>query len=119
MKRSLRIFALVLCIATVFCALFSCSSADALVGRWEIGLEDEELGRMTVIYHFHEEGKIYLEQRQGDQIPFSIPFGTYSAKGDQLTIESEGDRSVYTFSVNENTLTLSDPAGETLVFRRV
>ena len=83
----------------IFC-FSSCSSAmEQVVGRWETQIQDENLGSLAMVYHFTEEGEIFLEQKQGDQISFSIPFGAFSVSGDQITIESEGSKSVYTFQV--------------------
>jgi len=117
-KRACR-FALAVCCLFLCLAVFlSCSSNRAVVGRWETQIEDEDLGKVTIVYHFTEDGEIFLEQKQGDAIPFSIPFGSFSVSGERLTIESDGSRSEYTFSVTEEELYLSSE-GEELYFRRV
>ena len=72
-----------------------------------------------MVYHFTEEGEIYLEQKKGDVIPFSIPFGTFRVKGEKLLMESDGVESEYTFSVSDATLTLSQEGEEDVVFRKV
>lgn len=113
-----RFSVILLCFVMLF-SFASCASEPDVVGRWEITIEDEELGSVLMVYHFTEEGKINLEQKDGDQIPFSIPFGTYVTDGAALTIFSDGESSVYTFSVTEETLILSCEGEEDLVFRRV
>ncbi len=101
-------------------SLASCSSSEqSLVGRWEISIEDEALGTVDMVYHFTEEGKINLEQKAGDEIPFSIPFGTFSVQGENLTICSDGKNSQYQFFVTNDTLTLSAKDQEPLVFHRI
>ena len=101
-------------------ALVSCAGeTQEIVGRWETAIEDEDLGTVEMVYHFTEEGEIFLEQKAGDEIPFSIPFGSYEIRDGKLTVSSDGSASVYTFSVTENTLTLSAEGAEDVVFRRV
>lgn len=106
----------------LFCigiSLVSCAAGASPEGRWEITIEDEELGEVRMVYHFTDDGKINLEQKKGDEIPFSIPFGTYVTDGDCLTIFSDGKESGYTFSVTDSTLTLLQEGEEALVFNRV
>ena len=117
MKKRLWIARLLLfCIGI---SLVSCAAGASPEGRWEITIEDEELGEVRMVYHFTDDGKINLEQKKGDEIPFSIPFGTYFVKGEQLTIESDGVRKVYTFSVEGGELTLSEEGQKDLVFTRI
>lgn len=120
MKRvSVSVLILVFLLTVPF-MLFSCSEdGDDLIGRWETEMADEELGSFAMVYHFTEEGEIFIEQKQGDTIPFSIPFGTWKAKGDRLTIKSDGEEQTFTFSVSETELTLSQKGEETLVFHRI
>ena len=121
MKRILfRSGVLLLCLF-VFCAvLFSCEKKDPeLVGRWETQIEDEDLGRFSMVYHFTEEGKIFLEQKKGAEIPFSIPFGNYQVQGNKVLIESDGEETSFTFSVSENELKLVDPEKNEVVFLRI
>lgn len=112
-----------LVILLTLCCLLSfvaCASPNKdLVGRWEITIEDEELGSIDMVYHFTEDGLINLEQKDGDQIPFSIPFGSFSVEKETLTIFSDGETSVYAFFVTNGTLTLSAKGEEDLVFKRV
>ena len=116
MKRLILLF---LCVLVLF-SLSSCAREEtALLGRWEITISDEELGNVDLVYHFTEEGKIFLEQKDGDQIPFSIPFGTFSVDGENVTITSDGKTSVYHFLLEEDVLTLSSPEESDLVFHRV
>ena len=77
MKRILYQSAvLCLCLVLILPFLFSCTRADSdLIGRWETEIVDEELGKFSMVYHFTEEGEIFLEQKKGAEIPFSIPFG--------------------------------------------
>ncbi len=117
---TLKVFALLSLLALLFPFLFSCTSSGApLVGRWEIEIRDEELGNFSMVYHFSEDGEIYLEQKTGDAVPFSIFFGTWSVKKDQVTIQGDGKKDVFYFSVSENTLTLSRKGEEDLIFRKV
>lgn len=107
-------------VCAVLLSFFSCSAPESpVVGRWEIQIEDDEMGKVQMVYHFTREGEVKLEQQEGDRIPFSIPFGTYKTQGKTLTLESEGAGQVYTFSVEENTLTLSAEGEEDLVFQRI
>lgn len=117
--KTKRFAAFFLCLV-LLCSFSSCAAdGGALVGRWEISIETEELGEVLMVYHFTENGQINLEQKQGDQIPFSIPFGTFVVEGDEITVFSDGKSSVYTFSVTNETLTLSAEGEEALVFHRV
>lgn len=114
-----RLFLCVLCFL-VLCSVLSCTKAnDPLFGRWEITVEDEELGNFDLVYHFTEEGEVFLEQKDGDAIPFSIPFGTFEQKDDLLTITSDGKVSVYHFLLEEDRLILSAEGEEDLKFHRV
>jgi len=90
-----------------------------LLGRWETEMVDEELGNFSMVYHFTENGEIFIEQKQGDTIPFSIPFGTYRVEGNRVTIESDGTEDTFTFSVKEDELTLIREGEESLVFYRI
>ncbi len=118
---------ILLCVITL-CILLSlpfvflaCGKADGteLFGRWETEMVDEELGRFSIVYHFTEQGEIFIEQKQGDAIPFSIPFGTWTAKGNTVTIESDGTEETFTFSVQGTELLLSQGEKANLVFRRI
>ena len=98
----------------------ACSSQkDQIVGRWETEIEDEALGNVDMVYHFTEEGSIYLEQREGDTIPFSIPFGTWVLEGEEITISSNGEENRFTFSVSRDTLILKQEGQEDLIFQKV
>ena len=101
--------------------LLACQSASAasLCGRWETELNDRELGTLSMVYHFTEDGEIFIEQKQGDTIPFSIPFGSYSVDGNRVTIESDGTEETFTFSVQGSELTLSREGEESLIFHRI
>ena len=115
-----KIRSVALLFAAVLLLLVSCSSArSAVVGRWEITIEDETLGKVDMVYHFKENGEICLEQENDDEIPFSIPFGTFVVEGENLTIYSDGEESVYTFSVSEEALMLYSAEEEALCFRRI
>lgn len=118
MTATKRFAAILLCFLLLV-SFASCASVPEVVGRWEITIEDEELGSVLMVYHFTEEGEINLEQRDGDQIPFSIPFGTFVVDGDEITVFSDGKSSVYTFSVTNDTLIFSSEGEEDLVFHRV
>lgn len=121
MKRILlRALALCLLLALPF-ALLSCSRNEGkeLYGRWETEMTDEELGTFSIVYHFTEDGEILVEQKQGDAIPFSIPFGTWVAKGNEVTIKSDGTEKTFAFSVRGSELTLSAEGEDSAVFRRI
>ena len=120
-QRSVRLAALILLVSFLFLSLLSCSTrgSKALCARWETEISDPDLGKFSMVYHFTEEGEIYLEQKKGDVIPFSIPFGTFRVEGEKLVMESDGAENVYTFSVSDTTLTLSQEGKEDLVFRKV
>lgn len=121
MKHSLhRAVALFFCALSFSLLLLSCSGKQpALVGRWETQIEDEEIGKLSMVYHFTEEGEIFLEQKKGAEIPFSIPFGTYQIDGKRVTVQSDGKEISFTFSVSENRLTLSDEDQNKVVFQRI
>ena len=121
MKRIvLRILLLCLLLSFPF-VLLACGQTEetALLGRWETEMEDEELGRFSIVYNFTEDGEIFVEQKQGDAIPFSIPFGTWSVKGNKVTIESDGTKKTFSFSVRGSELTLLGEGDETAVFQRI
>ncbi len=101
--------------------LLSCGQNEGkeLLGRWETRIEDQELGTLSMVYHFTEDGEIFIEQKQGDAIPFSIPFGSFQVSGDTVTIESDGKAETYTFSVEGSELTLSAKGQEGMVFHRI
>ena len=106
---------LVLCL---FC-LFSCASSLTVVGRWQTEVEDEELGKTLLVYHFTEDGEIFLEQKQGDQIPFSIYFGTYRTDGDTILIDDGTSTVQYDFSLEENDLSFFLDGKRQMTFDRV
>ncbi len=120
MKRILYQSAvLCLCLVLILPFLFSCTRADSdLIGRWETEIVDEELGKFSMVYHFTEEGEIFLEQKKGAEIPFSIPFGTFSVNQNKLVVQSDGKETSFTFSVSENELILSDEKKNEIVFHR-
>ena len=119
--KQVRSYAFVLiCLLILPLALSSCAgNGERLYGRWETRAVDEELGTFSMVYHFTEDGEIFIEQKQGDTIPFSIPFGTWSARGDRVTIRSDGEEKTFTFSVDKDELTLSGEGEDSLVFHRI
>ena len=120
MKKTARCVTLFcLALLLILPVITSCTSSHELLGRWETVIEDEELGKVVMVYHFTEKGEIFLEQKKGDTIPFSIPFGCYSVKGSELVIESDGAKDTFTFSVSSGVLTLSRQGQKDLVFTRV
>ena len=119
MKRFLCLtLALVCLLPSVF---LSCSQdrGKELVGRWETETTDEKLGTVAIVYNFTEDGKIYVEQEQGDAIPFSIPFGDWWVEDGKLTIKSGKEENTFTFSVKGKVLELVPEEGETLVMERI
>ncbi|MBR4288884.1 MAG: hypothetical protein IKT50_05560 [Clostridia bacterium] len=117
-RRNVRFAVLgALLIVLSFFAL-SCGQEVKPVGRWQTEISDEELGSLFLVYRFTEEGEIFLEQGGGDEVPFSIPFGTYSVSGEKMTIVSDGETREYTFSVAEDELILSPEGEEDMIFTR-
>lgn len=120
MKKRVVISALLVVLSLSFVFLSACSSTEeALLGRWETSVEAKDLGTVKMVYHFSEDGQIFLEQKNSDAIPFSIPFGTYSVKKDQLTIVSDGVEKVFQYTVKGKKLTLSYPDEPDLVFTKI
>ena len=119
MKRSACLVLALLCLLPL--CLLSCDQTDgkALVGRWETETTDETLGTLSIVYNFTEDGKIYVEQDQGDTIPFSIPFGDWWVEGEKLTIKSGKEENTFTFTVKKEELKLVPEEGESLVFHRI
>lgn len=119
MKRTTCLLLALICLLPA--VFLSCSAEDGevLVGRWETETTDEELGTFSIVYNFTDDGKIYVEQEQGDTIPFSIPFGNWWVENDKLTIKSGKEENTFTFSVKGSALTLVPEEGETLVFQRL
>lgn len=118
-RRNARSAALMLLVLVFVFSVVSCGvRAEKPVGRWQTEIRDEELGSVSLVYRFTEEGEIFLEQGGADEVPFSIPFGTYSVSGEKLTIVSDGVAKEYTFSVEEDVLVLSDEDAEETVFTR-
>ena len=95
-----RLLPLLLLFALV---LAGCRASSPLVGAWESTSYSEELqGNVTLRYRFTEDGRIMTE---GDG--FSLPLGTYSVKGDTLSLTGEDDaRSEFRFSIEGDTLIL-------------
>ena len=120
MKKYAIFLAVFLCLALSLALFSSCSDPEAaLYGRWETTIEDEELGKVQMVYHFTKEGEIFLEQKNGDAIPFSIPFGTYSAEKDVIKIVSEGVEKEFSYKISGEILTLSHPDEADLVFYKI
>ncbi len=119
-RRNLRMAVLCALMLALSFFVLSCSGeARSVVGRWQTEAQDEELGSVFLVYRFTEDGEIFLEQGKGDEVPFSIPFGSYSVSGKAMTIISDGVSREYTFSVAEDTLTLSSNGAEDMIFTKV
>lgn len=120
MKQKLRVLAVFLIFALLCGFISACASPEkALIGRWEIDIEDEELGNFSMVYHLKEDGDIYLEQKTDDVVPFSIFFGTWSLEGKKLVIQGDGKKDTFTYSVTKTDLTLSRKGEEDLCFHKV
>ena len=120
MNRARLRAAALICLLLLPLVFLSCANTgDVLPGRWETKFENKELGSLSMVYHFTEEGEIFIQQKQGYTIPFCIPLGTWAARGDRVTISSDGGENTFTFSVNGDELTLSEEGGETMVFHRI
>lgn len=118
-RRNLRMATLCALMLVLSFFVLSCAGEIKPVGRWQTEIQDEELGSVFLVYRFTEEGEIFLEQAKGDEVPFSIPFGSYSVSGKAMTIISDGVSREYTFSVAEDTLTLSSDGAEDMIFTKV
>ena len=118
-----RTSVLVLCALMLLgLCLSSCSELDAhpILGRWEILVENEAVGgTVPLVYHFKEDGGLYLEQREGDEITFSLAAGTFEIEGDRITLSMDGSYDTFAFSVTESRLILSREGEEDLIFSRV
>ena len=120
MKKYAVVLAVFLCLALSFAFFCGCSDPEAdLYGRWETEIEDEQLGKVHMVYHFTREGQIFLEQKNGDTIPFSIPFGTFTADKGSIKIVSEGSEKTFSYQISEEILTLSCPNEPDLVFQKI
>lgn len=120
MKKSIAISVLFVLTLCSFIVLSSCAVPEnQLLGRWETTIESKDLGNIKMVYHFTEEGEIFLEQKNSDAIPFSIPFGTYRVEKEKLIIISDGVEKPFTYSVKEGKLTLSYPDEADLVFMKI
>lgn len=95
-------FAVLLLIAVLL--LFSaCGSKDALAGTWSAEFEYDGV----ITWSFDGNGKCTMENS------FLKQNGTYVIEGDQLqvTLETWDEPSTYTFSVDENSLTMEENTG--------
>ncbi len=120
MKRTHWYAFALICLLLLPLVFLSCATpATELFGRWETEVVDEELGSLSMVYHFTEEGEIFIEQKQGDTIPFSIPFGTWVVRGNRVTICSDGEEKTFTFSVNGQQMILTGEDEKELVFHRI
>lgn len=117
MKIKRTALLLTLLLLALFC--LSCTASPALVGRWQTEVEDEELGKILLVYHFTEENEIFLEQKNGDEIPFSIFFGTYHVQGDTIVIDDKNSTTQFTFSVDQNHLSFFLDGKRQMIFERV
>ena len=97
--------------------LAGCRSASPLVGVWEGTWYDENLqGDVTMRFRFTEDGQVLAE---GDG--YSLPFGTYSVKGDTLRLTGDDEsQSEFSFSIEGKTLILYYVSGAVYAtFKRV
>ena len=100
MKKMTAMF-LALVLAFSLCA---CSgSKDAVAGTWSADLGDDGV----ITWTFDGKGKCSMESI------FLKQDGTYSIDGDQMTVKLElwDSETVYTFSVDGSSLTMTDNAG--------
>ena len=119
-EKTNRRMVLAVLVLLVAAFVFSCGTAvEKPVGRWQTEISDEDLGTVLLVYRFTEEGEIFLEQGDTDEVPFSIPFGTYSVSGEKMTIVSDGAAKEFTFSVKEKILTLSAEGESDMVFEKI
>ena len=101
-KRFLPVFLLIL-------LLFAgCRSASPVAGVWRGTWFDESLnGNVTLDLRFTEDGKVLVEGED-----FSLPFSTYSVRGETLRLEGEdGARSEFDFTIRGNNLILLVESG--------
>ena len=97
-----KLAALILSIA-ILLTLASCGSKDALAGTWSAEFEYDGV----ITWTFNGSGKCTMENAYMKQN------GTYTIDGDQLTVtlETWSEPSTYTFSVDENSLTMNENSG--------
>lgn len=121
MKKSVKLSAFLLLFALLFVFFASCSTpGEEILGRWETTIESQEYGKVKMVFHFTEEGEIFLEQKQSDEIPFSIPFGTFcvAEKGKVLIVSDEVEKE-FSYKIEGEKLTLSYPDEPDLVFEKI
>lgn len=117
-KRAILSIVLLLCVCSLI--LSSCASCEKEIwGRWETTIESGDLGKVKMVYHFTESGEIFLEQNNSDEIPFSIPFGTYTVEEDMLIISSDGTEKAFYYEIKGDILTLSYPDEPDVVFEKI
>ena len=100
--------------------LFSSCASSALEGKWKTSFDSAEAGgRVELVYEFSPYGNLFVGSGEGKDA-FSLYFGTYSVSGEGLLIESDdGEKLEYRFSVDGDTLTLTDRAsGASTTFTR-
>lgn len=119
LRRTARFVALLALVILCSSFFLSCVSSVKPVGRWQTEIKDENLGTLYLVYRFTDEGEIFLEQGSGDEVPFSIPFATYSVSGAAMTIISDGVTQEYTFSVSEGKMILASEGAEDMIFTKV
>ena len=90
-------------ILTMLLALAACGSKDAVTGTWKGDLGADGI----VTWTFDGKGSCIMDNEVMKQK------GTYSLDNDQMTVQLENwdAARVYTFSVNDNTLTMNDNEG--------
>ena len=92
------------------------SDSSALVGSWFYEEEDyyEEIT-------FKKNGTfiLYSEEYYDGEWDEYEGRGTYSVKGDKLTVDFDDEVSTSTFKVTSNKLTIKDEEGDTFVYYRI
>ncbi len=100
--------ALVVILAMVACLFVSCGGSDGIVGCWE----STESDGTVLYYEFRDNGTGCISNGK-DSAEFS-----YVAKDGVLTVTYGGTSDDATYSVEGNTLTVTDAQGTTVLRRR-
>lgn len=102
-----QVFLWLLLFSLLFCLVSCGKNENPLIGRWQsTDFSAEVEGKVTLVYHFTEEGRLFLEAAD-DASSFSpVLFGSYSVENDTLRIESEEQSLEYRYEILEDRLIL-------------
>lgn len=97
------------------------SNADKIVGKWEAADKSDEMPAGAVMEFTKDKNVVMHMDAGGKQM--SMPIGTYKVEGDKLTLtmkkgEKEDSETDTIKSLTDDPLTLSDPKGKEIKFKR-